>query len=443
MLTINERRRGFLRDGKPFFWLGDTAWLLFQKLNEAQIAAYLNNRALKGFTVIQATLVHKPGFATPEGDPALIDDDFARPAEDSAYWRRVEGAIRCAEKLGLVMALLPAWGNFAKEGQLNPENAETYGRFLARRFGGYENVLWLLGGDVRGSDAPQTFQTLARALRAGAPDQLVGFHPFGRCSSSQWFAGADWLDFHMFQSGHRDRSQRRLNAWDDNEVSDEEWMGEESYLYVLRDLERDDKPTLDGEPSYEEIPHGLHDPSKPYWTDRQVRRYAWWCLLAGGAGFTYGHNAIMQFWNGREAGSFGPRQSWDVALHAPGSLQMRHLRRLMEAVDWQQGRNAQEYLSDDSGAEDARNLAFLTPKALVVYSYSGEPFGVRLSRLPYRPVALWYSPSLGGVSAFDPGDHGEFAPPAPRPGVAEDWALVLLDPAFAPSVLARLGESAR
>ena len=31
MLTINERKRGFLRDGKPFFWLGDTAWLLFKK----------------------------------------------------------------------------------------------------------------------------------------------------------------------------------------------------------------------------------------------------------------------------------------------------------------------------------------------------------------------------------------------------------------------------
>ena len=27
MLTINPRHRGFLRDGTPFFWLGDTAWL--------------------------------------------------------------------------------------------------------------------------------------------------------------------------------------------------------------------------------------------------------------------------------------------------------------------------------------------------------------------------------------------------------------------------------
>ena len=77
MLTLNTRKRGFLRDGKPFFWLGDTAWLLFHKLDDGQIETYLENRALKGFTVIQATLVHKAGYASPDGARALVDDDFA------------------------------------------------------------------------------------------------------------------------------------------------------------------------------------------------------------------------------------------------------------------------------------------------------------------------------------------------------------------------------
>ena len=46
MLTINENKRGFLRDGKPFFWLGDTAWLLFKNLTDAEIEIYLRNRVL-------------------------------------------------------------------------------------------------------------------------------------------------------------------------------------------------------------------------------------------------------------------------------------------------------------------------------------------------------------------------------------------------------------
>lgn len=422
MLTINEHKRGFLRDGKPFFWLGDTAWLLFKNLTDAEIETYLRNRAMKGFTVIQATLVHQNNYASPDVAKALIDDDFGRPDAASEYWNHVERAVRIAEGLGLVMALLPAWGCFAKDGSLNPDNAPVYAKFLADRFGDFENVLWLLGGDVRGSDAPETFAALGRALRKHSPDQLIGFHPFGRCSSTQWFAGAGWLDFHMFQSGHRDRTQRTLGAWDDNGVSDEEWMAEESYRYVFRDFTRDDKPTLDGEPSYEEIPHGLHDPSKPYWTDREVRRYAWWCLLAGGAGFTYGHNAIMQFWDGASEGSFGVRQRWDVALHSPGSFQMRHLRALMEQVEWQQGRNAQELLADDSGTEDDRNLCFLTPRAAVVYTFTGKPFGVRLDALPFRPRAFWYHPKLGGFSPFLLPEDGLFTPPS-----REDWVLVLED----------------
>jgi len=224
----------------------------------------------------------------------------------------------------------------------------------------------------------------------------------------------------MFQSGHRDRSQRRLSAWDDA-VPEEEWMGEENYRYVLRDLARDGKPTLDGEPSYEGIPHGLHDPSQPYWTDREVRRYAWWSLLAGAAGFTYGHNAIMQFWDGTTPGAFGVRDLWRDAIDAPGAFQMVHLRRLMERIGWQEGRSAQEILTDDAGTEDARNLAFLTPDALCVYSYLGQPFGVRTDRLPGPAKAAWYDPRTGAALPIPLPEDDVFTPPE----AGRDWALVV------------------
>ena len=71
MLTLTRDRHYFQRDGKPFFWLGDTAWLLFQKLTEEEAKIYLKNRAEKGFTVIQATLVHKYGYKNRAGYPAL------------------------------------------------------------------------------------------------------------------------------------------------------------------------------------------------------------------------------------------------------------------------------------------------------------------------------------------------------------------------------------
>ena len=44
------------REGRPFFWLGDTAWPLFAQYTKAQAEAYLANRGGKGFTVIQGVL---------------------------------------------------------------------------------------------------------------------------------------------------------------------------------------------------------------------------------------------------------------------------------------------------------------------------------------------------------------------------------------------------
>lgn len=47
-------------DGNPFFWLGDTGWDLFYKLKLNDIKDYLDNRAAKGFNVIQAVALAEP-----------------------------------------------------------------------------------------------------------------------------------------------------------------------------------------------------------------------------------------------------------------------------------------------------------------------------------------------------------------------------------------------
>ena len=54
-LKVSANGRYFVgQDGKPFFYLGDTCWLLFQRLNRDEVEEYLKERAAKGFTVIQA-----------------------------------------------------------------------------------------------------------------------------------------------------------------------------------------------------------------------------------------------------------------------------------------------------------------------------------------------------------------------------------------------------
>ena len=67
-------------DGRPFFYLGDTAWALFHRLTLEEADRYLRDRAEKGFTVVQAVALSElDGLKQPNanGDMALLREHFA------------------------------------------------------------------------------------------------------------------------------------------------------------------------------------------------------------------------------------------------------------------------------------------------------------------------------------------------------------------------------
>jgi hypothetical protein len=73
-LSVSANGRHFVdRNGKPFFYLGDTCWLLFQRANRAELDEYLKDRAAKGFTVIQAYVLRGLGKQHPDGNSSLVD----------------------------------------------------------------------------------------------------------------------------------------------------------------------------------------------------------------------------------------------------------------------------------------------------------------------------------------------------------------------------------
>src|SRR5690349_859059 len=57
-LKVSPNGRYFVdQNGKPFFYLADTCWLLFQRPNHDEVDEYLKDRAAKGFTAIQAYVI--------------------------------------------------------------------------------------------------------------------------------------------------------------------------------------------------------------------------------------------------------------------------------------------------------------------------------------------------------------------------------------------------
>ncbi|HMP18134.1 MAG TPA: DUF4038 domain-containing protein, partial [Gemmatales bacterium] len=288
-LKVSPNQRYLVtQEGKPFFWLGDTAWELFHRLNREEAETYLQDRATKGFTIIQAVaLAELDGLKSPNpyGHYPLLENDPTRPAlvegPENDYWDHVDFIVRRANELGLRIGFLPTWGDKwhkGKEGKaiFNPANAYTYGKWLGQRYR-EAALVWILGGDkfVADDDEKNTLIAMARGLREGdAGRHLITFHPIGQYSSAQWFHDAPWLDFNMIQTGHtRDR---------------------DNYNSIAPEYQRTPiKPVLDGEPGYENHPHAFQEKNGRIETI-YVRKSCYWSLFSGAFGHTYGCNEVWQ-----------------------------------------------------------------------------------------------------------------------------------------------------
>lgn len=124
-LRVSDNKRFLVtHDGKPFFWLCDTAWELFHRLTREEAEKYLGERARQKFTVIQAVvLAEMDGLQTPNAynEIPLEDNDPAKPRE--SYFQHVDFIIDKAAELGLYIALLPTWGDkvFKNRWGIGPE----------------------------------------------------------------------------------------------------------------------------------------------------------------------------------------------------------------------------------------------------------------------------------------------------------------------------------
>ena len=173
----------------------------------------------------------------------------------------------------------------------------------------------------------------------------------------------------MIQSGHKDYAQ------------DSAGFGEDNWKYVKIDYEiNPHKPTLDGEPSYENIPHALHNPEMPYWKAQDVRRYAYWSVFAGACGFTYGDNAVMQMYKPGDKGAYGVKEFWYQALNDPGSSEMIYLKKLMLSEPYFERVPDQTIIAEPNGRKYNFLIATRGMSYLFVYDYTGKNFKINMEK---------------------------------------------------------------
>jgi hypothetical protein len=265
---------------------------------------------------------------------------------------------------------------------------------------------------------------------------LMTYHPRGGSSSHFWFHNSPWLDFNFYQSGHAKKF---------NEV-----YRFAQTLYLLKPV----KPFIDGEPAYEDIsvkfwdyldwsdpmrvPRGVLDSShliqdrdffkEGFFDAYDMRIHAYWNLLAGACGYTYGNNAIWQMYKKGDSFAIPALYDWQESLDRPGADDMRHVREIFEA------RSFARLIPDQSiiygvNYEDENHIRSARAEDgsfLMVYLTKGQDVTINTGKLRDDNIeGWWFNPRNGERTPVEERIQGrtEFSPPTS--GYDNDWLLIL------------------
>jgi hypothetical protein len=420
--SISSNHRYLMKDGKPFFWLGDTGWELFHRLTREEANEYLEHRAAQGFTIIQAVVLAEfDGLHAPNayGDTPLIKHDPLQPNE--TYFKHVDYIIDKAASYNLNIGLLPTWGDkiFKDRWGTGPEifnvhNAKAYGRWIANRYKDKKNIVWILGGDrnPRNENDVAIWRAMGEGIMEATNGKaVISFHPQPcELGSATWFHKDGWLSFNMFQNGHC----RNNNVYDKIQAA-----------YNLQPV----KPVLDAEPIYEDHPVCFNVKDLGTSNAYDVRKFAYLDLFSGACGHTYGCHDIWQFYSPKHEAVNGPHVYWQQAMNLPGATQMIFVRRLIESHAMPERVPDQSLIEENNYAAAERIQATRGDDYLFVYTAAGKPFTVVLGKIKGETLqAYWYNPRSGDTKDIeDISNTGtkKFSPPST--GYGQDWVLVLDD----------------
>lgn len=451
-ISVDNTQTYLEENGQPFFWLGDTGWELFHRLNREEALHYLDTRQQQGFNVIMTVVlaeldgIHQPNYY---GDKPFRDiqtlewDETPGNDPDNAgeydYWDNVDFVIEAAAERNMYIGLLPTWGDKVVPGAIGPvvftahDIAYAYAKKLADRYEHQKNIIWILGGDRPATgvttengaqkiiDYRPVWRGMAKALQdVYGKNVFIAYHP-GWHTTGYFGEEDSWLSMHAIQSGH---ASREMRVWDS----------------VRADLKVTPKrPYMDLEPCYEDHPVFPWDgkwtrADRGYFTDYDVRARIYRGVFAGGCGVVYGHHQVWQFTDtGRNAPLFigDTLIGWQNALQSKGAYQMQHLKKLMLSRP-DLHRMEDSLLIVSGRGSDYKDLLIATcdqnKTYALIYLPQPHPVAVNLDRLRRGSKRItWFNPVTGeetvlrkrykkGIQTFTPPDT-----------VQKDWILAIDD----------------
>jgi hypothetical protein len=316
-------------DGTPFFYLGDTHWMMpdYERLHEcnypgcncgSQFKHIVRDRLKKGFNVYQTYFSSSSAVPSASGkagwwkdsDHTLINPEPFNEVMDVMMDHLADNGITIALGFGTHCSTVKAY-------KQNVTAMKAFARYAVARYACYP-LIWITAQEITNyqENAFDCWKQVGAYV-----GELDGYHrPNGahmHChtfeqSRSQELDKEPWHQWWTVQAGHGGYHNLRGRSY---------YKG---YYY-------DDKMFIETESQYEDIYcSGFCGHDAP-------RMGAWQALQLGSGGFTYGVTGIwVAGWHQKYAPAllnYSP-ESWFTGLDKPGSEQVGYMKKFYEYVKW-------------------------------------------------------------------------------------------------------------
>jgi Protein of unknown function (DUF4038)/Putative collagen-binding domain of a collagenase len=431
LMTLDPTRKFLINSAtkKPVFITGDSAWSLQGRLSDFDIQFYLNDRASRGFNAIWVALAdntysnHAPADFC--GNVPFNGADFT--SENPQYWARVDQTLSWAAARGITVLADPAFVGYGCKGgycesyrNSSIDVVAAYGQFLGKRYKGFRNIMWLIGGDADPADGnvQSKLYALAKGIKSADTVHLMTTENYRGTSSIDVWSGSPWLDLDALY----------LQPSDIPAKANADYTVRTYPVFMMEDW-------YEGEHSITEL---------------GVRQEGYWAVLSGSTlGRLFGNDAVWNF-----SLSKLTSESWKTELGATGTVGQAWLGKLFRSREhWKLepdihhaimigGYDSRGFLT--STWESARSLVYQLPyhlgsassvaartsdgQTIIAYVPNGNAATITIDMSQItdpesQAKCWWFNPRDGSdtlIGIYSTVGSRKFTPPDPN-----DWVLVI------------------
>ena len=408
---------------KPVFITGEAAWSLLAQLSDADVEAYLSDRAARGFNAIIVNLIeHQYADHAPAdfyGDAPFGGAPFSTPNE--AYFAHADHVISRAAAHGISVFLFPAYLGYGS-GQCNVHDEgwgtdmerasdavmRAWGVYVGNRYKSFPNIIYVIGCDADPRTCSPSLVGKLNAVAAGIKSvdsvHLMTADNGGQQSSLDVWSGYSWLD-----------------------ISD--MYGASNVAKLNSEYTRSDfLPFFQGEDTYE---------GESSATPRSLRTRQYESVLSGAyLGSFFGNNPTWCFNETNPAAAVPcPRSpTWQSQLGSPGAVGQSWFGKLFRSREhWLLAPDINHSVvmaGFGSGATLTTTARIGDGQTIIAYVPNGSAatLKVNLNKIGSASSTAkcwWFNPSNGSaklIGSFPNSGTHDFTPPD-----SNDWVLVIDD----------------